>query len=89
MQDTLEKVKDTIVDETTSILDHKFVLSDDISITVKGLIFVVVALIITSFILKLVRRFTTRKMSLNDKQKFVTVFGYIRWFVFLIKLESM
>ena len=84
MQDTLEKVKDTIVDETTSILDHKFVLSDDISITVKGLIFVVVALIITSFILKLVRRFTTRKMSLNDKQKFVTVFGYIRWFVFLI-----
>ncbi|MGY8909495.1 MAG: mechanosensitive ion channel family protein [Flavobacteriales bacterium] len=23
-------------------------------------------------------------MSLNDKQKFVTVFGYIRWFVFLI-----
>ena len=84
MQETLEKVKDTIVDETTSILDYTFEFSKEISITVKGLIFVVVALVITSFILKLVRRFTTRKMSLNDKQKFVTVFGYIRWFVFLV-----
>lgn len=84
MQQTLEKVKDTIVEETTTILDHKFIFSEEISITVKGLIFVVVALIITSFLLKLVRRFTTRKMPLNDKQKFVTVFGYIRWFVFLI-----
>ena len=84
MQETLEKVKETIVEETTSILDYKFIFSDQISITVKGLIFIVVALVITSFILKLIRRFTTRKMSLNDKQKFVTVFGYIRWFVFLI-----
>jgi small-conductance mechanosensitive channel len=84
MQETLEKVKDTIVEETTNILDYKFVITDDIGITVKGLIFVVVALIITSFILKLFRKFTTRKMPINDKQKFVTVFGYIRWFVFLI-----
>ena len=84
MQDTLEKVKDTIVEETSSILDYKFVFSQEISITVKGLIFVIVALLITSFILKLVRRFITRKMPVNDQQKFVTVFGYIRWFVFLV-----
>ena len=49
-QETLEKVKDTIVDETTSILDFTFVFSDEISITVRGLLFVVVALLVTSFI---------------------------------------
>ncbi len=84
MQETLEKVKETIVEETTSILDFKFVFSEEISITIRGLLFVVVALIITSFVLKLFRRFVTRKMPNNDKQKFVTVFGYIRWIVFLI-----
>jgi len=84
MQETLEKVKEAILEETTSILDYKFIFSEEINITVRGLIFVVVAIVITSFLLKLVRRFTTRKMPINDKQKFVTVFGYIRWFVFLI-----
>lgn len=83
-QETLEKVKDTIVEETTSILDYKFIFSEEISITVRGLLFVVIALVLTSFVLKLFRRFITRKMPINDKQKFVTVFGYIRWIVFLI-----
>ncbi|MDX6747732.1 mechanosensitive ion channel [Polaribacter sp. PL03] len=84
MQENLEKVKDAIVDETKSILDYTFIFSKEISITVKGLIFVAVALFLTAFILKLVRRFITRKMPENDKVKFVSVFGYIRWVVFLV-----
>lgn len=84
MQDNLEKVKDAIVDETNSILDYTFTFSKEISITVKGLIFVAVALVLTAFILKLVRRFITRKMPENDKVKFISVFGYIRWVVFLV-----
>ena len=84
IQDKIEQVKEEVVETTESILNYKFVFSEEISITVKGLIFIVVALIITSIILKLVRRFLTRKMPANDKQKFVTVFGYIRWFVFVV-----
>lgn len=84
MQETLEKVKETIVEETTSILDFKFVFSEEISITVRGLLFVAVALIVASFVLKYFRQFITRKMPKNDKLKFVTVFGYIRWIIFLI-----
>ncbi|MHB0754925.1 mechanosensitive ion channel family protein [Polaribacter sp. M15] len=84
MQDTINAVKDTIVDEATSILDYKFVFSQEIGITVRGLIFVVVALLVTSYVLKLIRKFITRKMPANDKQKFATVFGYVRWFVFLV-----
>lgn len=84
MQDSLEKVKEAIKEETTSILDYTFKFSDEISITVKGLIFVAVALLLTAFALKLVRRFVTRKMPENDKVKFISVFSYIRWLVFLI-----
>lgn len=84
MQDKLDQVADTIVEEANSILDYTFVFTPDISITVKGIITIVVAIIIATFFLKIVRRFITRKMSEPDKEKFVTVFGYVRWFVFVV-----
>ncbi|UAM96701.1 mechanosensitive ion channel [Polaribacter litorisediminis] len=84
MQDKLGQVTDSIVEEANSILDYSLTFSEEISITIKGLLFVIVALIITSFLLKYIRRFVTRKMPDNDKLKFVSVFSYTRWFVFLI-----
>ncbi len=86
MQDKLNKVTYSIVEKANSILDYSLTFSKEISITVKGLLFVVIAIIITSFLLKLVRRFLTRKMPGKDKLKFVSIFSYIRWFVFIIIL---
>ncbi|MFT6066029.1 MAG: small-conductance mechanosensitive channel [Paraglaciecola sp.] len=84
MQDKLEQVTNSIVEEANSILDFSLPISKEISITIQGLLFVSVALIVTSFILKFIRRFVTKKMPNNDKLKFVSVFSYIRGFVFLI-----
>jgi small-conductance mechanosensitive channel len=84
MQDKLEQVTNSIVEEANSILDFSLPISKEISITIQGLLFVTVALIVTSFILKFIRRFVTKKMPDNDKLKFVSVFSYIRGFVFLI-----
>jgi small-conductance mechanosensitive channel len=84
MQDKIEKVTDNIVDEATSILEYTFTFSKEISISVKGLIFVVFALIVSAFFLKLVRRVITRKMPKNDQLKFVSVFSYLKWFVYLV-----
>ncbi|WP_439127931.1 mechanosensitive ion channel family protein [Polaribacter sp.] len=84
MQDKIDQVKDTIVEEANSVLDYTFTFTEEITISVKGLILIAIALILTSVILKFVRRFLTRKLPQNDKQKFVTVFTYIRWFVFLV-----
>lgn len=83
-QDNIAEIRKTITEEMVSILEYKFTFSEEISITIKGLLFVVFALLITSFLLKLFRRFVTRKLPDNDKQKFVTVFGYMRWIVFLV-----
>lgn len=84
MQDKLEQVTNSIVEEANSILDFSLPISKEISITIQGLLFVTVALILTSFILKFIRKFVTKKMPNNDKLKFVSVFSYIRGFVFLI-----
>lgn len=84
MQDTIENVKETIVEEANSILNYNFVFTKEISITVKGLLAIVIALVLTAILLKFIRRFLTRKMPEKDKVKFVTVFSYLRWFVFLV-----
>jgi len=84
MQDEMNYVKDTIVEEANAVLDYTFTFTKEISISVKGLLLIAIALILTSVILKFVRKFLTKKLPVNDKQKFVTVFSYIRWFVFLV-----
>ncbi|EAR12334.1 mechanosensitive ion channel family protein [Polaribacter irgensii 23-P] len=83
MQDKLEQVAETILEEANSILEYTFTFTKDISISFRGLLFVVVALIVTAFVLKLLRKFITRKIPPNDKVKFVSVFSYIRWVVFI------
>jgi small-conductance mechanosensitive channel len=84
MQDHIEKVANNIVEEAVSILDYSFTFSEKISISVKGLIFIIVALILSTFLLKLVRKVTTRNMPKNDQLKFVGVFSYLKWFVYLV-----
>lgn len=84
MQDTIENVKDTIVEETNSILNYNFEFTKEISITVKGLLAIVIALLVAAILLKFIRRFLTRKMPERDKAKFVTVFSYLRWFLFVV-----
>jgi small-conductance mechanosensitive channel len=92
MQDKLELVTETIVAEANSILDYTFTFSREISISFKGLLFVIVVLFVTAFVLKMLRKYITRKIPANDKVKFVGVFSYIRWVVFttifLIALDA-
>jgi small-conductance mechanosensitive channel len=49
-------------------------------------------LFVTAFVLKMLRKYITRKIPANDKVKFVGVFSYIRWVVFttifLIALDA-
>ena len=84
MQENIEKVANNIVDEAISVLDYSFTFSEKISISVKGLIFIIFALILSTFLLKLVRKVSTRNMPKNDQLKFVGVFSYVKWFVYLV-----
>lgn len=83
-QDHIEKVATSIVDQLAAVLNYTFSFSKEISISVKGLIFIVFALIVTTFFLKLVRKVVTRKMPKNDQLKFISVFSYLKWFLYLV-----
>ena len=81
---TTKEVSQSILTEANEILNYTFVFSKEISISVRGLIFILFALFVTSIVLKFVRKLVTRKLPEKDQIKFITFFNYIRWFVFVV-----
>lgn len=65
-------------------LNYTFSFSDNVNISVKSILVVVLVLIITSVLLKLGRKFVTRKLPISDKVKFVTLFSYGKWFIYVL-----
>ena len=80
----VEKVAKGFLEKLDEFLSYTFEYNENISISVKTILIVILALAITSVILKLIRRLFTRKMPENDKRKFISVFAYLRGLVYLI-----
>ena len=74
------------MEKVNEILNYSFQLTDTISISVKGMLFVLLVILLTTFFLKLIRKITTRNLPKNDRAKFDTVFSYVRWIIYLIFL---
>ncbi|MCA0133692.1 mechanosensitive ion channel family protein [Winogradskyella alexanderae] len=68
------------------LLKYRFTFTDNISISVKGLLFVILVIVVTSIVLRLFRRILTRNLPKDDRAKFDTVFSYGKWIVYLIFL---
>ncbi len=64
--------------------NYNFTFSDSINITVKSILVVVVVLFATSILLKLSIKFVTRKLPISDKVKFVALFSYGKWFIYVL-----
>ena len=58
--------------------------SNSIHITVGLLLLLTIAFFLTGFVLKWVRKFFTRKMDLEDKHKFISIFKFIKYVVYLV-----
>lgn len=65
-------------------LNYDFTFSDDVHISIKAILVVILALIVTSLLLKLIRKIVTRKIPNEDKVKFISLFSYSKWFIYVI-----
>lgn len=74
------------MNEVNELLNYSFQFTNDISISVKGILFVLLVILITSIVLKTIRKITTRNLPKDDRAKFDTVFSYVRWIIYLIFL---
>jgi len=74
------------MEKFTDLLNYEFIFSEKVHISVKAILVVIAALFITSLILKLIRKVITRKLPEQDKIKFVSLFSYSKWFIYVIIL---
>ncbi|WP_405410061.1 mechanosensitive ion channel family protein [Maribacter sp. Asnod1-A12] len=91
IQESTEKIKDIIEDDIWGTikkfldLGYHFGEGDkSINITIGLLLLLTVAFLLTSTILQAVRRFFTRKMEADDKLKFISIFKFIKYLVYVI-----
>jgi len=65
-------------------LNYTFTFSESVHISVKSIVVVIIALFATSIFLKLARKFITRKLPVTDKVKFIALFSYGKWFIYVL-----
>jgi len=66
--------------------NYTFTFSKEVSIDVKSILVVIVALLLTSILLKFIRKLWTRTLPEPDKVKFISLFSYSKWFIYVIIL---
>lgn len=74
------------------IFNYSIPLSDNINISLKAILIVIVAFIFTNSLLKFIRKLINKKLDEADKGKFKTVFTFTRYFIYvlviIVALES-
>lgn len=91
MQEGKEKVKEIIEQDILGTIKDfldlgiKFGKGENtIDITIGLLLLLAIAFVLTSFILKWLRQLFTRKMEPDDKLKFISIFKFIKYVVYLV-----
>ena len=89
-QSTKEKVTEVIEEDIWGLIQDFWnagfsyqIGGDDIKITVGMVIIVILSFLLTSVALRLIRSFITSKLMDEDKLKFISVFKFIKYFVYL------
>ena len=73
----MEKFQD-ILGTVRNFLSYKIFESENIDITVGTLMAVIVAVILATYLLKLIHKLVTAKLPEEDKNKFVSIFGFFK-----------
>lgn len=80
------------MDEIKNLLSYNLLPYAKMHFTVFNLILLVFVLISTGYILKFIRKVVTQKLPLEDKNKFISIFQFIKYivyvFVFMFTLKS-
>lgn len=89
MVQEIEKIEETIAksslwSEIKTFLNQHYDFSSDISISVKDILIIIAVVFITTLVLRLILRLITRNLPDDDKGKFNVVYGYFRWFIYLL-----
>ncbi|MFY0604702.1 MAG: mechanosensitive ion channel [Flavobacteriaceae bacterium] len=80
------------MEKFNDFLNYSFRIGDNIHIDVKTVLFLLVVLFLTGWILRLVKRLVDKKLDDVDKGKFKSIFSFLKYFIYtlviIVALES-
>ncbi|WP_298766644.1 mechanosensitive ion channel domain-containing protein [uncultured Polaribacter sp.] len=67
-------------------LSFSFEITDKIHVDVRTVLFIIFVILVTSILLKLIKKLVYRKLSEDDKGKFKAIFTFLQYFIYVIVL---
>lgn len=75
---------ESILSAIRDFLSFRVIDTEDIHITIGTLLSIIVVVILVSFLLKVINRIITKKLPEEDKNKFVSIFTFLRYLLYII-----
>ena len=73
-----------VINNILDFFNHKFTLGDSISFSPRSILIVTLVFIITSLLLKLLKKIIYRTLSNDAKIKFRSIFSFINYFIYIV-----
>lgn len=73
-----------LINKFIELLNYKFTIGSSVSFTPKTVLFVILIILLTSFMLKILRKLLFRTLSNDTKVKFKSLFSFINYFVYIV-----
>jgi len=65
-------------------LSYKIIPWADIDITVGTLLTIIIAIVVITYLLKIIHRLVTAKLPKDDKNKFISIFGFLKYLFYIL-----
>ncbi|NQX85179.1 MAG: mechanosensitive ion channel [Flavobacteriaceae bacterium] len=72
------------MEEVNALLNSKIFDGDNVSLSIKMVLILIVVFIITALVLKTLKRLVTRKLPEQDKLKFASIFSFTHYFIYVV-----
>lgn len=79
----MEKLKN-FFDGLNEFLSYKIWNGDKVDLTAATFLTIIISIIVVNFLLKLIHKLVTAKLPEEDKNKFISVFGFLRYLFYII-----
>jgi len=79
----MEKLE-AIISSLTDFLSYKIIDTETIHVTVATFLVLTSMLIVATFVLKIINRLLTAKLPEEDRNKFISIFSFLRYFFYIL-----
>jgi small-conductance mechanosensitive channel len=77
------------MEKIIEFLNTLIVNGENVKITVGTLLALIGLIVLTHFVLNIIRKYMTRKLNEEDKMKFVSFYDYIKYFIYVLIIVSV